>query len=61
MISLVNVTKSTVSCGFGHILLKKYLMENLIFSVVFVSEVHLESSHTSTMERFTKYLKLKSR
>ena len=29
-ISLVNVTKSAVSCGFGH-LLKKSLMENFIF------------------------------
>ena len=56
-ISLVNVTKSTVSRRFGHILLKKYLMENLIFCVVVVSEVYLKSYQTSTMERFTKIFK----
>ena len=35
-ISLVNVTKSSGNSGFGHINLKKSLMENLIFCAVFL-------------------------
>ena len=31
IVSSVNVTKSTVSCGFGQIYWRKYLMENFIF------------------------------
>ena len=37
-VSSVNVTKSAVSCGFGHIYWKKSLMENFIFCTVISSE-----------------------
>ena len=33
-ISSVNVTKSAIPCGFGHIYWKKSLMENFIFCAV---------------------------
>ena len=35
-ISSVNVTKSSGNCGFGHILLKKFFMENFIFCAMII-------------------------
>ena len=41
-ISSVNVTKSVVSCGFGHIYRKKFFMENFIFCVVIQNGANVE-------------------
>ena len=60
-ISAVNVTKSAVACGIGHShLLKKSLMENFIFCVVFNTLEESCSSFYLSVSGFVKVVHVSS-